>query len=46
MNNNVNFNANFKSMRLLIAWDYLASAYVYDNTTGEYLFRGSDYVNL
>lgn len=45
INANINFNAKFKSMRLMIAWDYLADAYVYDNTTGEYLFRGSDYIN-
>lgn len=31
-------------VRLTVNMDNLANAYILDNTTGEYVFRGSDYI--
>ena len=40
----VSFNSQFNSCRLMILKDYMQYAFVRDDTTGEYLFKGSDYV--
>lgn len=31
-------------VRMVFDWDNMANAYILDNTTGTYLFKGSDYV--
>ena len=31
-------------VRMTFDWDNMANAYILDNTTGQYLFKGSDYV--
>lgn len=41
----VTFDTTYKSCRLLILKDYMQFAFVRDDTTGEYLFKGSDYVD-
>ena len=31
-------------VRMVFDWDNMANAYILDNTTGAYLFKGSDYI--